>query len=340
MARPAAARTTIVVGSGSAGGLLAARLSEDPGHRVVVLEAGPDYPDAAVLPAALRDRFNPDLVSHDWGFTAYDIEPEGARPPVPYPRGRVVGGTSTINGSVAVRGLPEDYDAWAALGNDRWSFEQVLPYLVRLERDLDFAGPFHVKDGPIPIRRLPLETMPEPYRVFVAACKAHGFSECADHNDPTSTGVGPMPRNELGELRASALVAALNPVRGCANLELRAGTHLTRVLLDGGRAVGVEAVTASGTERIEGDEVVLCAGAIMSPHILFHTGIGPCEALAAAGLPCVVDVPGVGRSLRDHALAPFVADASVMPDITSGLTNVTAFMIGERAADLLAAPRE
>lgn len=300
-------RTTIIVGSGSAGGLLAARLSEDPQRRVVVLEAGPDYPDAAALPAALRDRFNPDLASHDWGFTAYYVEPEDARPAVPYPRGRLVGGTSAINGSVAVRGLPEDYDDWAALGNDCWSYEHVLPYLVRLERDLDFAGPSHGRDGPIPIRRMPLDTMSEPYRAFVAACKARGFAECVDHNDPASTGVGPMPRNELGDLRASTLVAALNPARGRSNLDLRAGTHVTRVLLDGKRAVGVEAVTAAGTERIEGDEVVLCAGSIMSPHILFHTGIGPRAVLAAAGLPCVIEVPGVGRSLRDHALAPFVA---------------------------------
>ena len=179
----------------------------------------------------------------------------------------------------------------------------MLPYFVRCEHDRDFAGPAHGADGPVPVRRLPRERWPAPLAAFGEACRARGYPECPDHNDPDSTGFGATPRNELDGVRASTMLTHLAPARGRPNLELRADTQVVRVLFEAGRAVGVE--TAAG-ERVAADEVVLCAGAIMSPHILFHSGIGPRDALAAAGIECVHELP-VGRSLRDHSMAPLVA---------------------------------
>lgn len=300
-------RTTVIVGAGSAGGVVASRLSEDPSRRVILVEAGPDYVDADALPASLRDPLNPDLASHDWGFEAYFTEPAAGRPPVPYPRGKVVGGSSVVNGAVAQRGTPEDFADWAALGNDEWDWSSVLPAFVRLETDLDFPGAHHGTAGPVPIGRRPESEWPGVFHAFAAACREHGFPWCADHNDPDSTGIGPIARNELGGTRASSLVAYLAPARGRANLELLGGARATRVLHDGVRARGVELLAGGETRVVEGDEIVLSAGAVMSPHLLVHSGIGPRDALAAVGLPCRVELPGVGRSLRDHAMAPLAA---------------------------------
>jgi choline dehydrogenase-like flavoprotein len=291
---------TVIVGSGSSGGVLASRLSEDADRDVVLIEAGPDYPDPATLPATLRAQL-PDLATHDWGLDAVFTE---ERPASPYPRGKLVGGSSVVNGSVAIRGTPQDYDDWLAAGNTGWGYEDVLPFLRKLEHDLDFEGDLHGADGPIPVRRTPLEELPAVLQAFVAACRSRGFDSCPDHNDPSQTGIGPLPRNEIDGLRASTLATYLKAARTRPNLEIRADTTAIRVVWDGPRTTGVE---LAGGEVVEGDEIVLSAGAIGTPHILMHSGIGPADALAAAGIECRLELPGVGRSLRDHGVAPLVA---------------------------------
>jgi choline dehydrogenase len=223
----------IIVGAGSAGAVIAARLSEDPNRRVLLLEAGPDYPSIAETPPSVLTGHRHDPLSHDWGFMA---EP-GRR--VPYPRGKLTGGSSAINASAAVRGRPADYDDWAALGNPEWSWDRVLPAFCRLEDDPDMPAPYHGVGGPIPIRRVREDELLPVQRAFIDACRALGFPEIADHNAPDATGVGPVPLNVRNGVRVSTAIAYLQPARGRPNLTVRPRCLVDRVLLDGNRAIGL-----------------------------------------------------------------------------------------------------
>ena len=312
------ARRIVVVGAGTSGGVIAARLSEHEELDVVLIEAGPDYVEGERLPAELRDPFNPDLTSHDWGAQAFFVEPATSRPASPYPRGRGVGGSSLINGAVAVRGQPRDYDGWAAAGNDGWDWQAVLPSFRRLEDDPAFDGALHGRGGPIPIVRYPvMETSPT-FRAFLEACEERGFDMIEDHNDPSASGAGPLPRNEIDGVRASPLVTYLRTARERSNLTILSDRRALRVALRDGRVTGVETTVGGQTESIYADEVVLAAGAIMSPHLLIHSGIGPRSELERVGVKCVIDLPGVGRSLRDHAITGMVG---LLPDDADEATH-------------------
>jgi choline dehydrogenase len=213
----------------------------------------------------------------------------------------VTGGSSASNGEIFLQGLPEDFDAWAAAGNGAWGFEQVLPFYRRLERDLDFgAEPYHGAHGPVPVRRASRAEWLPPQVAFHAACLAAGFPDCPDHNAPYVSGVGPTPMNTVGGIRQSTSVAYLDRVRHRLNLTIRAQCHVQRVRFAGRRAVGVEVRSGPDVFAVEGDEVILSAGAIGSPHLLLLSGVGPADRLRTHGVLVLADLPGVGGNLRDH----------------------------------------
>jgi choline dehydrogenase len=284
----------VVVGAGSAGCALAARLV-DAGRRVLLLEAGADHRTPADFPAVLRDAATLGAATpgHPANWTYTGLLAEDVRYPVV--RGRGAGGSSAINGTYFIRGTRADFDGWAADGNDLWSYEQVLPAFRRSEADADFGGrPGHGADGPVPVTR-PVPDHPV-VDAFAAACAELGFPAEPDKNADAAPGHGPIPVNVRDGVRVNTAMAYLSPRRDGPGLTVRGGTPVTGVVVEGGRAVGVR--TADGVLRA--DEVVLAAGAVNTPHLLLLSGIGPAGQLRAAGVPVLVDLPGVGAEFSDH----------------------------------------
>ncbi len=313
----------IVVGGGSAGCTIATRLSEDPDRSVLLLEAGPDYPEFEQLPDDLKLGNNIWLSAygpHNWGYTA---QMTAEQPSLTIPRGKATGGSSAVNGQVLFRGIPEDYDRWAQWGNDEWGFTKVLPYFNKMETDLDFSGDFHGSTGPVPVRRYPRSEWLPYAQAFEQACVAEGYAIDEDMNHPESTGISPRARNTINGVRMSMALNYLDMARHRLNFTIRGNVTARRILFEGNRAVGIEAESGGEVFNVEGDQIIVSSGAVASPQLLMLSGIGPAEHLKSLGINVVQDLPGVGQNLRDHPSAAVLFRATgEKPDIQAPVIQV------------------
>jgi choline dehydrogenase len=290
----------VIVGAGSAGCVLANRLSEDPSVRVLLLEAGRrDRSPKIKIPAAFAEQFHTKL---DWDFTT-EPEPHVDGRSLYVPRGKSVGGSSSMNAMLYVRGRPLDYDAWEAQGASGWSYRDVLPYFLKSEDNVRGASEYHGAGGPL---RISEQRSPRPLdRRLLAASAAAGIPQIADYNGPEQDGASMFQVTQKNGRRFSAADAFLRPALGRPNLELRTGVSVLAVELEGGRAVGVRVRKGRrGEELVRAErEVLLAAGAINTPQLLLLSGIGAADELVAAGVQPRHELRGVGRNLQDH---PFV----------------------------------
>jgi 5-(hydroxymethyl)furfural/furfural oxidase len=309
----------IIVGGGSAGSVLAHRLSARSTNRILLCEAGQDTPPGNEPPEILDSYsgvayFDPRFHWTELKVTTQVIShnnPQAERPPLrKYEQARVLGGGSSINGQLANRGSPTDYDEWEARGATGWSWNDVLPYFRKVERDLDFNGPFHGKDGRIPVRRIPQPHWTAHSQAVAEACKLAGFAFLPDQNGEFVEGYFPVTHSNQAEQRVSAAMGYLDrETRSRDNLAISTNTEVTELLFEGTRCAGVKAQVDGRDVEFRGREVVLSCGAIHSPAHLLRAGIGPVGHLKDLGIPILMGLEGVGQRLMDHpsiALSSFV----------------------------------
>lgn len=297
----------VIVGGGSAGAVLANRLSARPGNSVALIEAGPDIPPDAV-PAIIADSY-PGLSYFDpryhWTeLRVYNRSPrsnDGTARLAKLEQAKVMGGGSSINGQFAVRGLPADYDEWQAMGLPGWGWADMLPYFRKLERDLDFDGELHGKEGRIPIRRVFPEQWAGFTRAVLEAVEAEGLPYRPDYNGTFEDGAFPLPLSNENDRRVSTAIGYLDAeTRKRPNLAILPLTFVERLVFEGRRIKGVDIVRHGRRERIEAGEVVVSSGALHSPAVLMRSGVGPAGHLRHHGIEVVADVPGVGEHLTEH----------------------------------------
>jgi 5-(hydroxymethyl)furfural/furfural oxidase len=298
----------VIVGGGSAGCVLAHRLSAVPSLRVALIEAGADTPPGAVPPEILDSYPLPVFCGDTYIWPQLTARATKTSAPRVYEQGRVMGGGSSVNVQSANRGLPRDYDDWAAHGAAGWAWDDVLPYFRRLERDVNFPdGELHGSDGPLPIRRIMPDDWPPFCHAFADGLRANGFAPLMDQNAEFGDGYFPGAFSNLDDRRVSTAVAYLDEAtRSRPNLSIFARLRVEAIRMDGTAAQGVVAIAENG-ERVSFDarEVIVSAGALQSPALLLRAGIGPQQALQALGIDCRVDLPGVGRNLQDHPSLTF-----------------------------------
>ena len=290
----------IIVGAGSAGSVLAARLSENPAHSVLLIEAGPKDRNPWIhIPIGVAKTIRNGAVN--W---MYKTQPDGATAnrAIPLPRGKVLGGSSSINGHVVTRGQPADYDAWAEQGNPGWDFESLLPYFRKLEDATGFDDPARGHGGPMTVKRsLGLDALTQ---MMIKAAGECGIPYNTDPNRRDVEGIGHVQRAVRNGRRVSTARGYLKPARGRANLTVICNAQASRVLFEGRRAAGIEFVADGKTQTAKASrEVILSAGAIGSPQLLELSGVGQAQRLKDLGIAVVHDLPGVGENLHDHFLA-------------------------------------
>ena len=295
----------IVVGGGSAGSVVAARMAEDPDTTVLLLEAGTDYPDLANLPEDIQNGHTrtaeDERSEHNWALRGTITEEQGE---IHVAQGKVIGGGGSINGQVFLRGIPQDFDDWASWGNEEWSYTKVLPYFRQAETDLDIKDDFHGTDGPLPISRKVGETWPVIQSAFHTACLQNGFDTTDDMNGVEPTGVGVVPMNNQKGVRMSTAITHLAPMRHHLNLTIRGNVFARKILIENRQVTGVEVESGGEVFTVESNKVVISAGALKSPHILMLSGIGPKDQLDEYGIDVLQDTPGVGANLRNHPISP------------------------------------
>ncbi|WP_372407031.1 GMC family oxidoreductase [Streptomyces luteireticuli] len=316
----------VIVGGGSAGTVTATRLAADGDRRVLLLEAGGDQPSPREKSHPLADASRLILRDYNWDYLAnlrgssrledlVAAGPEGrarvaeaaaARIPralwgrFPYQLGKVMGGGSAVNGAIALRGLPRDFEEWVRLGNPEWSWEHVLPYYREIETDPGMPAELHGDSGPVPIRRVEREHLHEIDTAFWDECVRLGLPELDDLNGGRETGIGVIPSNAVDGERMDTATTYLSTARHLPNLEIRTGTKVTRVLFEGNRAVGVEILDDNGLSAVHAGNVILSAGAIGTPVVLMRSGVAAAGLTESLGVAPVVDLPGVGENLVDH----------------------------------------
>ena len=318
----------IIIGAGSAGCVLANRLSEQSNVRVLLLEAGgQDNKQEIRIPAAFGKLFKSDV---DWNYTTEAMAHANGRQDY-WPRGKVLGGSSSTNAMVYTRGSRADFDGWAAAGNGGWSYDEVLPYFMKAEHQERGSSPYHGVGGPLNVadQRSPNQLS----QAFVEAVQAHGIAANDDFNGASSEGVGLFQVTQRKGQRWSTSNAYLRPALRRPNLAVRTNVQVSRIIIERGRAVGVAFMVDGVAHSVRATrEVLLCAGAINSPQLLMCSGIGAAAELRAHGIPVAADLPGVGQNLHDHISAMLTYECTQPVTLASAerLGNVLAFLLAQR----------
>lgn len=312
----------LIVGGGSAGAALAARLSDEPTLRILLVEAGRDTAPGAV-PDDIQDIFPRSFLNPGYFWPSLTARMTDGNSPRPFPQARVMGGGSSVMGMIALRGLASDYDAWEAMGARNWGWRDVLPYFRGLTRDLDRPAPERNTSGANIVHRLPRDKWPRYMQRIEAAILAHGMKSHADIYETEEDGFFATPLSQDSERATSARCYLTNEVRARANLAIMANTRVLRLSNDGNRVSGVVAERSGETRLLSAAEVVLCAGAINSAAILLRSGIGPAEELRSLGIATIADRAGVGRNYQNHSLLHFAMTLDPQSRLAQGDRHYT-----------------